>query len=152
MPIEQSKQWVEVLKLLVTLVPAWVALGLSVYNFLQGLPRRVVKLGFTSMPEGLAQCIVVTFLNERGPKVVINEVGIEYDDGVRHVKIPDRRLSSRLPTEVPPGHSAKYYMTGLRGIIHEREPDPIGIYCKDQANNCYEAKLSRTVWSTLSSG
>jgi hypothetical protein len=143
------EEWAVVL----TAIVALVGLGLSFYNFWQGRPRRrlEVSLGLMLHP-AIAETIrgvIVKFINERGPVVVIEEVGFEYADGRKAVVF--RPSGDRLPTTVPPGHSASYYY-GLemwRRALPAGDPIPVRAYCRDATGRGYRASLSREIRSAL---
>jgi len=139
------EQWLGLL----TAVAAWVALGLSLYNRWQSRERQRVEASLGLMPQQMLaeniRVIMVKFINERGPVVVIEEVGLEYADG-RHA-IAFRPPGDKLPTTVPPGHSARYYypLERWREAVQAGNPMPIRFWCRDATGRRYETRLSQAI-------
>lgn len=128
------EQWALVL----TAIAAWVALGISLYNLWQGRPKREVKVDLIG-PGG--EAMRVSFINKRGPGVVIEEVGFEYADG-SDIVIEGIYASE----EVLPGHRrvCHYNFEDLRG-----EESPVKIFFRDATGQKYRACLSPYIKSAL---
>jgi len=96
------------------------------------------------------EVIGVTFINDRGSEVAIEEAGFQYADGSRKVR---RQLLGSISTSVRvfPGRKHTYYY-GLwewRNDIREGEPVPLKAYCRDETGRYYEARLSQQIRSAL---
>ena len=123
---------------------------LSLYTWYQNRPRRRLGVAFTHVlgPEkGYPENLVgITFVNERGPTVVLEEVGFEHD----RKRIAKTRFfeayDDRLPKEVPSGHAASYYfdLEDLRN-----KPTPGKAYCRDATGYFYETSLEHGITSAL---
>lgn len=147
------EQWLGLL----TAGAACVGLGLSVYGLWQRRPRQRVEADL-SVPvdmrrlETLGEFIGVTFINERGPLIVIHEVGLECPDGSRAMKASYTPYDSRLPTEVSAGRSATYYfdLEDLRTHVRDGKPIPVRAYCRDATGRYYKTPLREKIRSALS--
>ena len=101
------EQWAAI----VTALAAWVALGISLYNLCQSRAIRRVEVHFV-YPIGPGTCptlVSITFINERGRVVAVEQVGFEFPNGrwipkVGHMPLYD----DTLPTKVSSGRSATY--------------------------------------------
>ena len=151
------EQWIGLL----TAGAAWLGLGLSLYNLYQSRPKQRVEasLGFVhSLIGSPRRVVVIRFINERGPAVVIEEAGFQCADrSLAVVPIPGphaaRLPSDRLPTTVPPGHSAKYYYDWeeWRSNVKAGDPVPVSAYCRDATGRYHKSrKLSEKIRSALS--
>jgi len=150
------EQWAPAL----TAIAAWVALGISLYNLLQGRPRRRVDviIRYGRHPKGrLGPHIGITFINEQGPVVVVKEVGFTWARGRKGFRKGEffEDCDDPLPKEVPPGHSASYFfeLEYLRRFVRVFQDEPrsvIRAYCKDAAGRLYESEdLTEGIKSTL---
>lgn len=146
---------------LLTTVGILATFGLSLYVWLRHTrPSQKVEasLGFIRSPVGSRTYVQIKFINERGPAVVIEDVGFQCDDGtIAQVLIPGphgaRLPTDRLPTTVPPGHSAKYYydLEEWRSNVQAGDPVPVRAYCRDATGRYHKSrKLSRKIRSALS--
>lgn len=152
------EQWA----LLLTAIAAWVALGISLYNLLQGRPRRRVEASLVFIgrpttsqkvvidPRTSQEAILITFINERGPVVVIEQVGFECADGRDAVFL--RPYGDPLPSTVSPGHNAKWYveLKPRESDIQERESIPERAYCQDATGHRHKTSLNPEITSALS--
>lgn len=143
-------------------VEQWIALmgpllvgiaGLA-YKWNQGRAIRRVEVHFVLPlgPEEYPELVSVTFINERGPVVVVEQVGFKFSNGrwipkVGHIPWCD----DPLPTEVSSGHSAMYcfYLEALRRGVQEEGLVLDTAFCRDKTGRRYEASLSREIRSAL---
>jgi len=144
------EQWAVVL----TAIVALVGLGLSFYNFWQGHPRRRVEVHsvYPLGPGEYPNLISITFINERGPTVVVEEVGFEFPNGRKIVKMRHMPgYDDPLPTEVSAGHSATYcfYLEELRRGVQREGLVFVKAYCRDATGHRYTISLSREIRSAL---
>lgn len=153
------EEWLAVIGVLIGLLTggaALVGLGFSLYNYWQSRPRQRVEADF-SVPvdfrrlETFGEFIVVTFINERGHVVVIHEVGFECADGSKAIKTSYTPYDARLPTEVPSGHSARYYfeLEDLRSSVQQGKPIPVRAYCRDATGRHHKTSLGDKIRSAL---
>lgn len=145
------EQWALVL----TAIAAWVALGISLYNRWESREIRRVEVasGYPIGPGEYPTLILVTFINVRGPTVVLKEAGFEFPDRTRLAKTRAMPiLDDSLPKEVFPGRSATYYfrLDDLRKEVQEKGFELDSAYCKDETGHYYRASLSREIRSALS--
>ena len=135
---------------LLAIVPAWAALLLGLWNWIQNRPRRRVEVVFARLPEVKGEVIGVIFINEQGPEVVIVGVGFECADGSK-IETFEQRLGPPLPTEVPPGHRSIYHyeLEELRFYVQEGKAIPVRAYCRDATGHRYETPLTRETRSAL---
>jgi len=140
------EQWIGLIGLLITL-------GGLIYKWNQGRPRRRVKVSLAEPigPGTYSRFIAVSFINERGPVVVIEEVGFECADGskfIKHGYTPP--YDDLVPTEVLSSHSARYCfeLEELRRAVKAKQAIPVRAYCRDATGQYYKSpKLSRAIWS-----
>lgn len=146
---------------LVTATGISATFGLSIYVWLRHQrPSRKVKAG---LDDGRPY-IIVTFINERGPDVVVAEVGFECDDGTARPRSANgvygpldfdlqpplihqaAERYGRGVRSVPAGQSVRLYfhLGGLRRDIEEkRYPFPLRAYCKDETDKVYRSRNLR---------
>lgn len=138
---------------LITAVGISGSLGLSLYTWFRHIrPSRRVEYELSEKRD----TIRVTFINERGPDVVLREVGFEYVDGTLRPRHPatvsgpirdkyqrpvDMRLYLQLPLSVPAGESLNFYFTlaGWRSDIGKGHPLPVRAYCRDATRKLYKS-------------
>lgn len=153
------EQWRELLRWLWTGGPGWAALVLSLYIWKQSRPVRRVTI-FPNIPlhlldqpwpfPDLRPCIFVTFINEQGPVVVLQDVGFESADGTKVEKTRFYPDDADLPVEVPPGHSVCYSfeIENLRSRVRGK-PVPAWAYCRGATGRYYKTPLSQEIRSAL---
>ena len=147
---------------LLTTVGILATFGLSLYIWLRHTrPSRKVEasLGFVHSPGTSPQrVVVIKFMNERGPAVVIEEVGFECADGSKLLVLIPGPHGAHLPTEplpttVPSAHSAMYYydLEEWRANLQAGAPAVVRAYCRDVTDRCHKSrKLDQATRSALS--
>jgi len=147
---------------LITAAGITATFGLSLYTWLRyARPRRRVEAGLNAKRDS----IVVTFVNERGPDVVLKEVGFEYEDGSSRRR-PTEEVSSSLrdqlaqhavraaqswPRSVGAGDSMRFVFWlryWRRDIEEEGHPLPVRAYCRDRTGKRYRSSNLR--WEVTS--
>jgi len=139
----------------------WIALiGLSigllglVYKWNQGRAIRSVEVHFVYPigPGTYPTLVSITFINERGPVVVVEQVGFGFPNGrwipkVGHMPLYD----DTLPTKVSSGRSATYcfYLEALRRAVQEEGLMLDKAFCEDEIGHRYETRLNREIRSGL---
>lgn len=125
---------------LLTAGAAWVGLAFSLYNLLQTCPKRRVKVVLARHPEMKGELVGVIFMNERGPEIVIEQVGFEFADGSKIVRFESHFLSPPLPAEVLPGHRLTYYydLDEVQMYVEDRKSIPVKAYCRDATDHLYK--------------
>jgi len=148
---------------LLAIVPAWAALLLGLWNRIQNRPRRTVEVSTDVPPDAIdfhieimkmvglgGARIYVHFINERGPLVVLEEVGFVSADGTKFQKTRFFH-GEDLPQEVAPGYSVRYCfdVEDLRNGF-QGKPVPAWAYCRDVIGRCYESRrLSQEIRRAL---
>lgn len=141
------EQWTLVL----TVVVALSSLALSLYNWWQGRPRRRLEVSLDPNRE----FVEVIFMNERGPAVLIEEVGFEYPDGSHFELDPETgsvEFGDSVPGAVPPaGGMGRYRWPRQRLLapLREGELAPVSVYCRDATGHHYKTSLSQETRSAL---
>ena len=142
---------------LVTAAGILATFGLSLYTWLRHhRPSRKVKAVLNNRRDH----IEVSFINERGPDVVVTEVGFECDDGTARPRPAEDvyeplqfslesyrnpRFAARirsLPRSVPAGQSVRYYFELSKwrhDIQQEGHPFPVRAYCRDETDRVYRS-------------
>jgi len=121
--------------------------GLSMYMWLcHSRPKRSVKVGLAFRGEHVR----VTFINERGPDVAIEEVDFEDAHGTA-IGIPIYSEHD-WPVAVPAGLPAhfSFRLESLRHHVKQGRPVPVRAYCRDATGKYYRsANLSWSITSKL---
>ncbi len=133
---------------LLTAVGILGSFGLSMYIWLcHSRPRRIVKVGLG----GGGELVKVTFINERGPVVSIEEVGFEDAHGTP-LGIHPVRSGEDSPDWVHPGLTADYSfrLLDLRQRVQQGKRVPVRAYCRDATGKYHRSpNLSWSITSTL---
>ncbi len=142
-------QWVNLLPAIATAGAAWLGFVLSLYTWWQSHPSRKVKVACVRWihpaPEPYGGLIAVTFMNERGPSVVVQEVGFLCADPEKWI-VKDEFLvphDDHLPKEVPSGHSANYYfdLEKLQRVVQEGKSIVVRAYCRDATQHVHKSQF-----------
>ena len=135
---------------LITAAGITATFGLSLYTWLRyARPRRRLEAGLNAKRDS----IVVTFVNERGPDVVLKEVGFECEDGSSRRRyaqgvsfsLTDKRAQhdqryTQLPRSAGAGDSLtfRFWLRQWRDDIEEEgHPLPVRAYCTDATGKRY---------------
>jgi len=148
---------------LLTTVGILATFGLSLYIWLRHTrPSRKVKVALVEelipAPEGFRGAVAIIFINERGPSVVVQEVGFLCADPKKWIVKSEflKPHDDPLPKEVAPGDNAKYYfdLEKLRRVIEEGKSIAVRAYCRDAIEQVYQSPylnryLNRQINSAL---
>jgi hypothetical protein len=139
---------------LITAAGIMATFGLSLYTWLRyARPRRRLEARLAAK----VQSIAVTFVNVRGPDVVLEELGFECDDGSlrprwaqgvsfsltdKSTEHERQHRSLQLPRSVGAGDSLTftYWLQNLKHDIEEEgHPFPVRAYCVDATGKVYRS-------------